>query len=236
MNGSRVQPSAAPRTAALAGVRFWFTAAMLLLGPFAGLVLGLSALLVTVIGAFGLIVDLPVFVGAGALIAYAGAAGVLVRRRFAAPAVLLPSLAMLMCLPELDVGGYATLTGPNLLWAGVMAVVLVAVGVTPRPYSWWIGYTGAIAAAWAAVTWSVSLFNAAGSVGLDTSYAWLWFPSAFVRVSLGPGPWDSGDGYELTSWFIVNDFTEIYPHVLLGVGVYAVSYLIGVCHHRDFPE
>jgi hypothetical protein len=178
----------------------------------------------------------------GLLVAYAAAAGTVARRRFAVPAVLLPGLAVVLYLPELGVGGYRTLTRPTLLWVVLMAVVLIAVGLLPRPVSWWVGYAGALAAAWVAVTWAVWLFNlpgfadAGGIYRLDTGYAWRWFPASLMDVYAGPGPRSASEGSELSSAFVVSDFAEIYPSVLLVLGVFSVAYVIGVCEHRDFPE
>jgi hypothetical protein len=70
---------------------------------------------------------------------------------------------------------------------------------------------------------------------LDPSYAWLWFPASFVEVDVGPGP-PGADGTDLGGWWVVADFTEVYPSVLLALGVYAVGYVIGVSEHRDLPE
>jgi len=224
------RPSLGPRP--VLDRRLAYTAAMLLAGPVAALGLGYAGFLLTALGLFGLVFFAALLAFGGLLTAHAGSAGVIVRRRLAAPAVLLPSLAVLLYLPELDVAGYRTLTRPSLVWAGVMLAVLVAVGLTPRPVSWWIGYGGAVGAAWAAVTGAVWLHNGAGGFTLDDSYAWLWFPSTLVELSVGPGP----AGTQLSGQFVVADFAEIYPHTLLALGVYAVAYVVGVCEHRDFPE
>jgi hypothetical protein len=114
-----------------------------------------------------------------------------------------------------------------------MAVVLIAVAATRRPASWWIGSAGAVAAAWIAVTWAVwRHVTQEGAFRLDPSYAWLWFLASFMEVDIGPGPNDA----ELGAWWVVADYTEVYPSVLLALGVYAVGYLVGVREHHDVPE
>jgi hypothetical protein len=212
------------------------SAAVVVLGPVIGFVMGLIALLFTVCGWVGLLGLVPLLALCGRLIAEASAAGAMVRRRFAVPAALLPGLAGAWYLPDFGTGLSRTMIRPTLLWDGIMAVVLIVVGLLPRPISWWAGYAGVVGAAWAAVTWAVWLFNTPGFDGyrLDPSYAWLWFPASFGFVSAGPGPQDAA-GTDLGSWYYIVDFTEIYPHVLLGLGVYMVGYLVGVCEHRDFP-
>jgi hypothetical protein len=235
------RPALEPRRAPRLDRRFWFTAAALVVGPGSTLVLGYVGMVVTALGVVGLVMLAAVLWCFGLLAAYAGLGGAMVRRRYAVPAVLVPSLAVLLYLPALEVGGYGTLTGPSLVWFALMAVVLMMVGAVPRPASWWIGYAGAVAAAWVAVTWAVWLYvtpgaaSAEGVDGLDPSYAWLWFLASLVEVDVGPGP--SGPyATDLGGWWVVADFTEVYPSVLLALGVYAIGYVIGVGEHRDVPE
>ena len=236
-----VDPRAPFARRTLANGRFWASAAMLGLGPpGAGVGLGLLASMLTAMGVFGLILIASLAAFCAWQFALAGCAGAVVRRRFALPAVLLPSLAVLLYLPGRGDGGLSgRLAGPSLLWTAIMAVVLVAVAVTPRPAAWWVGFTGVVAASWAAVTWAVWAFNARGLVDpgdgtsifhLDTSYAWLWFPSALLELDLGPG----ADG--LGGYHFVSDFTEFYPHALLMLGLYAFGYVVGVNERRDFAE
>jgi hypothetical protein len=234
------RPSLEPRRALPLDRRFWSTAVVLVVGPGAALVLGYVGMLLTALGVVGLVMLSGVLWWCGLLAAYAGAGGVLARRRSAVPAVLLPSVVVVLYLPALDVGGYRTLTGPTLVWVALMVVVLMVVGATPGPASWWIGCLGAVAAAWVAVTWAVWLYvtpgvGPEGAYRLDPSYAWLWFPASLVEIDIGPGPSGSA-GTDLGGWWVVADFTEVYPSVLLALGVYAVGYLIGVREHSDLPE
>jgi hypothetical protein len=228
------RPALKPRHALTMDRRAVLTGTMLLLGPVAGLVLAYVGMFLMGLGLFGLLAFGLLLWCGGLLCAYAGANGAMMRRWAALPAVLLPCLAVVLYLPEFGVAGYRTLTRPTLLWAGLMVLLLIVVGLLPRPVSWWIGYAAAVAAAWVAVTWAVWLY--AGVVRLDTSYAWLWFPASLLEIDIGPGP--SGvDGSVLPGWFVVWDFTEIYPTTLLALGVYAVAYLIGVREHRgNVPE
>jgi hypothetical protein len=233
------RPSLEPRRAVPLDRRFWSTVAVLVLGPVAALVLGYVAMFLTALSVVGLVLLAGLLWRFGRLFAYAGASGVLVRGGFALPAVLLPGLAVALYLPELGVGGYRTLTRPTLVWAGLLTVVLIVVVAMPRPASWWLGYAGVVAVAWVAVTWAVWLYVEAGIPGggilVDPAYAWLWFPASFAEIDLGPGP-SGAAATELGAWWVVADFTEAYPAVLLALGVYAVGYLVGVREHREVPE
>jgi hypothetical protein len=235
------RPSLEPRRALSLGPRWWLTAAVLIIGPGAAVVLGFAGMVLGALGVVGLIMLAVLLWWWCLLAASAGLAGVLVRRRYAVPAVLLPSLAVLLYLPALGVGGYRTLTGPSLVWVALMTAVLIVVGATRRPVSWWIGSVGTVAATWVAVTWAVWLYVMPGIAGPDgvyrmgSSQAGLWFPASLVEIDLGPGP-DGSMGTDLGAWWVVADFTEIYPFVLLALGVHAVGYVVGVREHRDDLE
>jgi hypothetical protein len=235
------RPAREPRRALWLDGRFWLTAAALIVAPGAALVLGFAGMLLGGLGVVGLVMLAGLLWWCGLLAAFAGLAGGLVRRRYAVPAVLLPGLAVVLYLPALGVGEYGTLTGPSLVWVALVAAVLIVVGAVPRPVSWWIGYAGVVAATWIAVTWAVWRYVTPGIAGpegmfsLDSSYAWLWFPASLTQVDVGPGPGGSM-GTDLGGWWVVADFTEVYPFVLLALGVFAVGYVLGVCEHRDFPE
>jgi hypothetical protein len=98
-----------------------------------------------------------------------------------------------------------------------------------------VGGFGALAAAWVATTVVMWTRNARGFLTegpgsplsyLDTGYAVAWFLAALGRVDVGPGIG------EQSSWWVVADHLEAYPHSLLLLGVYAVAYITGVSVRR----
>jgi len=152
-------------------------------------------------------------------------------------AALLPASAAVLVSPSLvpylsDAWRQPTAT---LLWALVLAAALsVASGRSPRTAAL-AGGAGALAACWSAV--SLVVAPHASRLGLDTSYAPLWYPASVLDpagVPLGALPPDpnlciTGDQpctQYMPASFPLLDLTEGYPTALTAITLYTAAYVL----------
>lgn len=167
----------------------------------------------------------------------AGLASPLLRPWSVVAVVLTPSVATVLVSPSLVPYLSSAWRQPTatMLWALVLAAAMsIASGRTPRVAAL-VGGVGALAACWSAVTLVVA--TRASRLGLDTSYALLWYPASIldpVGIPLGALPPDpnlciTGDQpctQYLPASFLLLDFTEEYPTALTTITLYAMAYVL----------
>jgi hypothetical protein len=210
----------------LVTVRSGLALVALAVGPLAALPLAFASMLL------GLLLPvLAVLMGLGGLLA--GASWPAPRRSVIAIVALAPALAYVVLPPHLLVAGSAPARSAA---AAVVWLVLLSATVAwllrgpKRPV--WTGVLGVCAAAWAAVTVAVWQVGVRGWDGfhLDTTYAPLWFPASValpVEIPLGPVPEPL-----VSSNFLVTDFTELYPQMLVLVGAFVVAFAYAAARAR----
>ncbi|BCJ74391.1 hypothetical protein CS0771_39350 [Catellatospora sp. IY07-71] len=156
---------------------------------------------------------------------WAGASWPAPRRSAIAVAALLPALGYVVLAPHLLVAMNppAASAAVSWVWLAVLTgtIVWLIRGPAHPVWTWLLGVTGA---AWAAVTVAVWQVGARGwdGVHLDTAYAPLWFPASValpVEIPLGPVP-----DPDVSSNFLVTDYTELYPHTLLLIGAFLAAF------------
>jgi hypothetical protein len=132
------------------------------------------------------------------------------------------------------------------VWALVLAAALTAAaGRSPRA-TVLIGGAGALAACWSSVTLVVAPH--ATRLGLDTSYAPLWYPASVldpVGVPIGPVAPDpnlcvTGDDpctRYLPATFQLLDVIEGYPVALTSIALYSAAYVLtAMCRPAGEPS
>jgi hypothetical protein len=167
----------------------------------------------------------------------AGASSPLLRPWSLVAAALTPAVAIVLVTPTLvpALSNAWRQHTTTLLWALVLAAALSLASGRSRRTAAIAGGAGALVACWSAATLAIAPH--AARLGLDTSYAPLWYPASVldpVGIPLGALPPDpnlciTSDQpctQYLPASFPLLDYTEGYPTALTAITLYTAAYVL----------